>query len=54
MNQLTRIRFVILFSFVLEMFLNRLLDLDQAFEVVLQRLEPLMGDDCHAEKIPGT
>ena len=31
-NQLTRIRFVIAFSFTLETFLNRLLDLGQTFE----------------------
>ena len=38
-NEFTGIRFVSVFSFALDTFLNRLLYLDQAFEVVLNCLK---------------
>ena len=43
MNELTRVRFVIALRFTLETFLDGLLHLGQAFEVILQCLEALIG-----------
>ena len=43
LNEFVRIRLVIALRFALETFLNRLLDLSQTFEAVLQRLESLIG-----------
>ena len=42
-NKLARVRLVIALGFTLEAFLDGLLDLDQAFKAILQRLEPLVG-----------
>ena len=43
MNELARVRFVIALRFTFETFLDGLLDLGQAFETILQRLETLIG-----------